>query len=74
MVGAESLHKEMSSYLASWIEGTSTITILLNTVITAMTGDGHLREVELLNRKSGETRSLTTPAVFSFIGATPRME
>ncbi|MBP3954809.1 FAD-dependent oxidoreductase [Gemmata sp. G18] len=74
VVRAESLHKEMSSYLASRIEGTSTITILLNTVITAMTGEGHLREVALLNRKTGETRSLSTPAVFSFIGAVPRTD
>lgn len=39
-----------------------------------MSGDGHLGEVEIVNRESGETRIIKTPAVFSFIGAVPRTD
>jgi thioredoxin reductase (NADPH) len=34
-----------------------------------MTGDGHSSSIELINNKTGETRTLATPALFSFIGA-----
>src|SRR5262249_55197753 len=33
-----------------------------------------LGEVELVNDKTGEVRKITTPAVFSFIGAVPRTD
>jgi thioredoxin reductase (NADPH) len=39
-----------------------------------MSGDGHLREVELVNNKTGEVRTIKTPALFSFIGAVPRTD
>src|ERR1700737_4505989 len=39
-----------------------------------MSGDGHLSEVEIVNNKTGEVRTLKTPAVFSFIGAVPRTD
>jgi thioredoxin reductase (NADPH) len=39
-----------------------------------MIGDGHLSAVVLRNRKSGDTRTVHTPAVFSFIGAVPRTD
>ena len=39
-----------------------------------MSGDGHLETVEVVNNKTGESRTLETPALFSFIGATPRTE
>src|SRR6185295_17309520 len=38
------------------------------------TGDGHLSEVELVDNKTGETRVVKTPALFSFIGAVPRTD
>src|SRR5260370_25163130 len=39
-----------------------------------MHGDGPLDRVEIVNAKSGQERSVKTPAVFSFIGATPRTD
>jgi hypothetical protein len=39
-----------------------------------MSGDNHLGAVEIINNKTGEVRTLDTPALFSFIGAVPRTE
>ena len=39
-----------------------------------MSGDRCLREVEVVNKETGETRRFETPALFSFIGATPRTD
>jgi len=68
------LYKDMSAYLARRIEQTPNIEVLLNTEVRSMDGDIHLRSVELINKKTGETRMLATPALFSFIGAVPRTD
>jgi thioredoxin reductase (NADPH) len=39
-----------------------------------MSGNSHLRSVEIRNNKTGEMRTLASPALFSFIGATPRTD
>ena len=39
-----------------------------------MTGNGHLSAVEIVNNKTGQQRTVETPAVFSFIGAMPRTD
>ena len=39
-----------------------------------MSGDDHLAEVEIVDNKTGERRTLRTPALFSFIGAVPRTD
>ena len=39
-----------------------------------MSGDNYLSEVEIVNNKTGEARTLKTSALFSFIGAVPRSE
>jgi thioredoxin reductase (NADPH) len=39
-----------------------------------MHGDGHLGSIEILDKVTGEKRTLQTAAVFSFIGATPRTD
>jgi thioredoxin reductase (NADPH) len=68
------LYKNMSSYLASRIEQTPNIEVLLNTEVRRMSGDECLREVELVNNKTGAVRTVKTPALFSFIGAAPRTD
>ena len=68
------LAKNMSSYLASRIEETSNVEVLLDTEIGGLRGDDHLGEVDLVDRKTGTRRKAASPAVFSFIGATPRTE
>ena len=37
-----------------------------------MNGDQHLASVDIVNKKTGEERTVETPGVFSFIGADPR--
>jgi thioredoxin reductase (NADPH) len=70
----DSLYRNMSSYLAHRIEQTPNIEVLPETVVERMTGDDHLSRVELRNLKTGEKRTLETPALFSFIGATPHTD
>lgn len=68
------LFKSMSSYLAHRIQGTPNVEILYDTTVVRMDGDGHLASVEVSSPKTGERRTIRTPALFSFIGATPRTE
>jgi thioredoxin reductase (NADPH) len=74
VVRGDDLYKNMSSYLAHRIEQTPNIELLLNTEVVHMRGDGHLSEVELANTKTGKKRTVSAPALFSFIGATPRTD
>ena len=68
------LYKDMSAYLARRIEQTPNIEVLLNTEVRQMRGDDHLSSVDIVNRKTGEVRTLKAPALFCFIGAVPRTE
>ncbi len=74
LIRGDDLHKNMSSYLALRIEQTANIEPLYNTTIQRMSGDGHLGSVEIVNNKTGQERTVETPAVFSFIGAVPRTD
>jgi len=74
VVRGDNLYKDMSAYLAWRIEQTPNIEVLLNTEVRRMLGDIRLRVVELVNTTTGETRTLQTPAVFSFIGAVARTD
>jgi thioredoxin reductase (NADPH) len=74
VVRGPSLYEAMSSYLARRIEQTPNIEIHLNTTVARMSGDDHLAEVEIVDNKSGERRTIRTPALFSFIGAVPRTD
>jgi len=74
VIRSDDLYKDMSAYLARRIEQTPNIEILLNTEVVRMSGDGHLHSVELVSNKTGERRTLKTPALFSFIGAAPRTD
>jgi thioredoxin reductase (NADPH) len=74
LLRGDDLYKNMSSYLARRIEQTANIELLCNSTIRRMHGDGHLSAVEIVNGKTGEARTVETPAVFSFIGAMPRTD
>jgi thioredoxin reductase (NADPH) len=74
VVRGDSLYHDMSSYLAWRIEQTHNIEVRLNTEVRQMFGDTHLRSVEIVNNKTGDIRTLETPALFSFIGAVPRTD
>ncbi|MGE5609532.1 MAG: NAD(P)/FAD-dependent oxidoreductase, partial [Bacillota bacterium] len=69
----DDLYKSMSSYLARRIEHTDGIELLKNTEISSMAGDGgQLRQIEVHNNVTGQTSTIETRAVFTFIGAVPR--
>src|SRR6266852_8278551 len=74
LLRGDDLYKNMSSYLARRIEQTANIELLRSTTIQQMRGDGHLTAIEIVNDKTGEERTVETPAVFSFIGAVPRTD
>ncbi len=71
-IRGDDLNRNMSSYLVRRIEQTDNIELLTNTVIRRMAGNSHLEEVEIVNRQTGQERTVKTPAVFSFIGAMPQ--
>jgi thioredoxin reductase (NADPH) len=74
MIRGDDLNKNMSSYLVRRIGQTANIELLRNTTIRRVEGNSHLQAVEILDGKNKESRTLETPAVFSFIGATPRTD
>lgn len=74
LIRGDDLGKSMSAYLVQRIEQTPNIEVLRNSVIERMRGNGHLEAVEVVNGKTGELRTIETPAVFSFIGAVPRCD
>jgi thioredoxin reductase (NADPH) len=74
VVRGDDLSKSMSSYLASRVEQTSNIEVLYNTEVRRLVGTDALGDVELVNKKTGATRTVHCPALFSFIGAVPRTD
>ena len=74
LIRGDDLCKSMSSYLAHRIMNTPNIEILRCAEVLRMNGDRHLSSVEILNKTTGEKRTLATNALFSFIGATPRTD
>jgi thioredoxin reductase (NADPH) len=74
LIRGDDLNKNMSSYLVQRIEQTSNIELLSNTTIRRMTGNGHIQAIETVNSVNGQQQTIETPAVFSFIGATPRTD
>ena len=74
LIRGDDLCKSMSSYLAHRIVNTPNIEILRCTEVIRMNGDGHLSSVEILNKTTGEKKTLPTAALFSFIGASPRTD
>ena len=65
------LRKSMSSYLANRIEGAGNVEVLSDAEICRMLGSQRLEAVEIKGRRTGETRTVRTSAVFTFIGAIP---
>jgi thioredoxin reductase (NADPH) len=74
LVRGHDLYESMSSYLAHRIEQTPNIEVLYDTTVLRISGDTQARSVEFSNNKTGEKRTLQTPALFSFIGAVPRTD
>jgi thioredoxin reductase (NADPH) len=74
VIRGDDITKKMSDYLAVRVQAQHNIEILYRTEIRKMFGDQRLEQVELENTKTGERRTVKTPAVFSMIGARPCTE
>jgi thioredoxin reductase (NADPH) len=74
MIRGGDLSRNMSSYLVHRISRTRNIELLTDTVIRRLDGNSHLQSIEIHNTRTNEARTIETPAVFSFIGATPRTD
>jgi thioredoxin reductase (NADPH) len=68
------LGKNMSSYLVERVQAADNVEVLYHTAIRRMLGDTVLEAVEIENTQTGERRTISTPAVFSFVGAVPRTD
>ena len=74
IVRASDIYKQMSTYLARRIEQTANIEILVDTSVERMGGNGSLSQIDVVNARTGERRTIPVVALFSFIGAVPRTE
>jgi thioredoxin reductase (NADPH) len=74
VIRGNDLTHSMSDYLSRRILARENVELVPNTVIRRMMGDSVLESIELESTKTGERRTVETPAVFSMIGATPCTE
>jgi thioredoxin reductase (NADPH) len=74
VIRGNDITRKMSAYLSRRVQMQPNIEILYQTEIRKMFGDQRLEQVELENTKTGERRTVKTPAVFSMIGARPCTE
>jgi thioredoxin reductase (NADPH) len=74
VIRGDDITKKMSDYLSRRVQAQPNVEILYRTEIRKMSGDQKLEQVELENTKTGERRTVKTPAVFSMIGAKPCTE
>jgi thioredoxin reductase (NADPH) len=64
----------MSQYLIDQIKATENIQVLLQSEVSAVTGNERLETVTLENRATGDSAELSADAMFIFIGARPHSE
>src|SRR5262249_31315162 len=74
VIRGDDITKKMSEYLWRRVQAQPNIEILYRAEIRKMFGDQRLEQVEVENTKTGEHRTIKTPAVFSMIGARPCTE
>ena len=74
LIRGDDLSKTMSQYLSRRLEQTDNIELLINSEISKMEGDDVLRSVEIINKKTNQTKTVETSAVFIFIGAIPHTD
>jgi thioredoxin reductase (NADPH) len=74
LVRADSLAKSMSHYLIQQVEAHPRIEVHTCTEVAGGSGDGHLQTLTLLDRRTGERRTVDAQWLFVFIGAAPRTE
>ena len=72
LIRGPTLSSSMSQYLIDRIRETSNIVVRPNTRVTAVSGNGRLESITLLNSASNESEVMPTSAMFIFIGTAPR--
>ncbi|MBC7897918.1 MAG: FAD-dependent oxidoreductase [Cytophagaceae bacterium] len=68
------LSPQMSQYLIDRILQTENISVIGDSEVTAVHGEGHLERMDLRNAETGVTTSIPAVALFIFIGVLPRTE
>jgi thioredoxin reductase (NADPH) len=68
------LSSAMSQYLVDRIARTENISVMGNSEITALHGEGHLERLDIRNSETGATQSVEANALFIFIGVAPRTD
>jgi thioredoxin reductase (NADPH) len=74
MLVRSSLASSMSRYLIDQIEATQNIEVLLRSEVREVHGRESVEAITFSDCETGETRTVDTPAVFVFIGATPHTD
>lgn len=74
LLRGDDLRKSMSDYLATRIEQTDAIDVLLHSELTELTGGNRLSRVAIRNNQSQETTSIECSGVFIFVGAKPHTD
>ncbi len=74
VVRGNDIANKMSDYLSRRVQTQPNIEIVYQTEIRKMFGEQKLEQVELENTRTGERRTVKTPAVFSMVGARPCTE
>jgi thioredoxin reductase (NADPH) len=73
-IRGDDLGKGMSRYLVDRIDKAGNVRVHTGHVVSAVDGNGTLREVRLRCLEKGEVTSIPTRALFLFIGARPRTD
>ena len=71
LVRGDSLEKEMCQYLVDQIHGAENIEVLVQTEVTEVHGEKQLEGITVRNNDTGDLQTLSTTAMFIFIGAAP---
>ncbi|WP_228255153.1 NAD(P)/FAD-dependent oxidoreductase [Ornithinimicrobium avium] len=74
LVRGESTAASMSRYLVDRIEAAENIEVRHRTEVVRGRGDGHLEEITLRDRDTGQEEQVATSWVFAYIGAVPRTD
>jgi thioredoxin reductase (NADPH) len=72
IVRKPNLLSAMSQYLVDKIKATSNITVVGDSEITAVHGNGHLEGIDIRNAETGAVARVDGHALFIFIGTEPR--
>lgn len=71
LVRGESLEAKLSQYLVDQIEATNNIKVRLSTKVIEVAGENQLKSITLENSQTGKVETVSTQALFVFIGAKP---